>query len=127
MDGAKARKVYEEAVEYLCRNIDSLRELIDPTLWAASFAVVQDGDPSSGEWRDAVRDLHNAAEAAGIPGGLGLHSTMGGGGWPASPTSRSVGWVCPTGRCARVDLRGEAISNAPQCALADQPMRLVDG
>ncbi|MFF7613251.1 hypothetical protein [Streptomyces lavendulae] len=137
-DGAKARRVYEEAVEYLCRNLDALRELIGPGLWEAPFAAVRDGDPASDDWRAAVRALHEAAEAAGIPGGLGLSATMGVGGWPSGPTPRSVGWVCPTGRCARVDLREDPVPPTavpdpvpvpvpvpPACVLAGRPMRLV--
>ena len=127
-DGTQARRVYENAVEYLCRNADAVRELIGPALWEASFAVVRDGDPSTAAWRDAVRALHQAAEAAGIPGGLGLSITMGVGEWPSGPTPRSVGWVCPTGRCGRVDLReGATAPETPACALAGRPMRLVDG
>ncbi|MFC7259087.1 hypothetical protein [Streptomyces lutosisoli] len=126
-DGTQARRVYENAVEYLCRNVDAVRELIGPALWEAPFAVVRDGDPSTGAWRDAVRALHNAAEAAGIPGGLGLSITMGSSVWPSGPTPRSVGWVCPSGRCARVDLREGAVPETPECALAGRPMRLVDG
>jgi hypothetical protein len=126
-DGAKARRVYEDAVEYLCRNVDAVRDLIGPGLWDAPFAVVRDGTPLSGEWRDAVRALHHAAEAAGIPGGLGLRATMGVGEWPSAPTPQSVGWVCPTGRCARVDLHEGAVPETPTCALAGGPMRLVDG
>lgn len=128
-DGAKARRIYEDAVEYLCRNVDAVRELIGPGSWEAPFAVVRDGDPATSEWRDAVRELHDAAETAGIPGGLGLRSTMGPGDWPSGPTPRSAGWVCPTGRCARVDLRpdGAADAEAPACALTGRPMRLVGG
>ncbi|MCX5563148.1 hypothetical protein [Streptomyces sp. NBC_00038] len=127
-DGAKARRVYEDAVEYLCRNVEAVRELVGPGPWEASFAVVRDGDPSAGEWRDAVRALHNAAEEAGVPGGLGLRSTMGVGEWPAGPTPRSAGWVCPTGRCARVDLRmGAGAPDTPTCSLAGRPMHLVGG
>ncbi|MFF1418232.1 hypothetical protein [Streptomyces sp. NPDC058280] len=127
-DGAKARRVYEDAVEYLCRNVDAVRELIGPDRWDASFAVIRDTDPSADAWRDAVRALHNAAETAGIPGGLGLRSTMGVGDWPSAPTPQSVGWVCPTGRCARVDLHeGATATETPTCALAVRPMRLVGG
>ncbi|MGK5531179.1 hypothetical protein [Streptomyces sp. URMC 129] len=124
---AKARRVYEDAVEYLCRNVDALRELIGPGLLDAPLAVVRTGDPATAAWRDAVRELHHAAEAAGIPGGLGLGATMGVGDWPSAPTPRSVGWVCPTGRCARVDLREDSARETPTCALAGRPLRLVGG
>ncbi|WP_157620853.1 hypothetical protein [Saccharothrix sp. NRRL B-16348] len=125
--GSKARRLYEDAVEYLCRNVDELRELIDSRLWEAHFAVVRSADPAGSEWREAVRALHDAAEAAGIPGGLGLPPTMGVGDWPGGPTPRSVGWVCPTQRCARVDLRDGVTPETPTCALAGEPMRLVGG
>ncbi|MFF1768486.1 hypothetical protein [Streptomyces sp. NPDC058249] len=126
-DGATARRMYEDAVEYLCRNIDALRPLIGPEAWEASFAVVRDGDPRTVAWRNAVRALHHAA-AAEIPGGLGLTSTMGVGDWPSGPTEQSVGWVCPTDRCARVDLRGGATApETPTCALTGRSMRLVGG
>ncbi|MGV5033353.1 hypothetical protein ACVB8X_12600 [Streptomyces sp. NRAIS4] len=124
-EGARAHRLYEDAVDYLCRNADALRELIGPALWEAPFAVVRDGDPATDEWRAAVRALHDAAEAAGIPGGLGLRATMGVGDWPPGPPPRSVGWVCPTGRCSRVDLR-DASSQTPTCALGRSPMHLVD-
>lgn len=125
-DGAKARRIYQDAVEYLCRNAGTLRELIGPDSWDAPFAVVRDTDPATGEWRDAVRVLHKAAEEAGIPNGLGLSPTMGIGDWPPAPPPRSVGWVCPTGRCARVELRTADAVPTPVCTLSGRPMRLVD-
>ncbi|MGX1131994.1 hypothetical protein RKD49_004184 [Streptomyces glaucescens] len=126
-DGAKARRVYEDAVEYLCRNAGELRPLIDPAVWESAFPVVRDADPAGAEWRDAVRALHDAVESAGIPNGLGLPATMGVGDWPGAPTPRSSGWVCPTSRCARVELRDGAFAATPSCALGGGPMRLVDG
>lgn len=135
-DDAQARRRYEDAVEFLCRNTESLRELIGPAGWEAPFATVRNGELLSGEWRDALRELDDAAEAAGIPGGIGLEARMGVGDWLSGPTPQSVGWICPTGRCARVDLRADgppprtpepAPDPAPTCALADRPMRLVEG
>ncbi|MFI9767469.1 hypothetical protein ACIHJG_11475 [Streptomyces sp. NPDC052415] len=125
-DGAMARQVYEDAVEYLCRNMEDLRALVGPGAWEAAFPAVRDADPASPEWRDGVRALHDAVEAAGVPGGLGLDPTLGVGGWPGAPTPRSAGWVCPTRRCGRVDLREGAPAGTPACALHGQPMRLVD-
>ena len=124
---AKARRVYEDAAGYLCRNLDDLRTRIGTTAWGEAFPVVRDGDPDTEEWRQALRDLHDAAEVAGIPGGLGLHSLMGPlPGFPG-PTPRSVGWVCPTRRCALVELRDDPNQATPLCKLSDLPMRLVDG
>ncbi|MED7948414.1 hypothetical protein [Streptomyces sp. BE303] len=134
--GGKERRVFEDAVEYLCRNAGALRDLVGATRWDGPFALVRDGDPATGAWHDAVRALHEAAEDAGIPGGIGLRTTMGVGDWPGGPTPRSVGWICPTGRCARVDLPDDAPpdavgpDNAPPdarvCALSGGPLRRVD-
>ncbi|MFI9461084.1 hypothetical protein [Streptomyces xiamenensis] len=121
----RSRRVYEDAVEYLCRNADALRELVGAGGWEIPYAVVRAGDPSTAEWRDAVRQLDRAAEAAGVPGGLGLGTLMGVGDWPSAPVPRSVGWVCPAERCARVELRESTVQDAPGCALSDRPMRLV--
>lgn len=66
-DGAKARGVYEDAVEYLCRNVEELRPLVSSAVWESAFPVVRDADPAGAEWRDAVRALHDAVESAGCP------------------------------------------------------------
>ncbi|MEV6974210.1 hypothetical protein [Kitasatospora sp. NPDC093806] len=124
--GAKAQRVYEDAVEYLCRNTAALRELVGAARWDGPFAVVRDAEPAGDAWREAVRTLHEAAEEAGIPGGIGLRTTMGVGDWPAGPPPRSTGWVCPTGRCARVDLPEEAGRGGGSCALTGDPLRRVD-
>lgn len=121
---AKDRTTYQDAVEYLCRHARTLRAMIPQTTWEASFSIVRESDPTTARWRDAVRALHDAAEDAGIPGGLGLQPLLGG--FPAGPTPRTIGWVCPAGRCARVELREDPTTEAPQCALSGQPMRLVD-
>jgi hypothetical protein len=127
--GTKARRAYEEAVGYLCRHAEDLRAAVDPSCWEPAIAIIRDDDPSSPRWQDAVLGLHQAAEAAGIPGGLGLRFPMNG--FPPRPIPRTAGWVCPHGRCARVELRDEPGTNAPQCAapqctLSGRPMRLVD-
>ncbi|WNI33327.1 hypothetical protein [Streptomyces sp. ITFR-6] len=126
-DGAKAHGVYEDAVEYLCRNVGELRPLVSSAVWHSAFPVVRDADPAGAEWWDAVRALHDAVEAAGVPNGLGLPATMGVGDWPGAPTPQSVGWVCPTSRCGRVELRTGTVTATPGCDLARGPMRLVDG
>lgn len=135
-DGAKARRVYEDAVEYLCRHVEDLRPLIDDAVWASHFPVVRDADPAGDDWRNAVRALHLAVEAAGIPNGLGLPAVMGVGNWPGSGVghwpdtwpSRSSGWVCPKrNRCGRVELRNGADTPTPTCALGGDEMRPVGG
>lgn len=126
-DGATARRAYEDAVEYLCRNAGELRPLIGPAVWESAFPVVRDADPAGTEWRDAVRALHDAVESAGVPNGLGLPVSMGIGDWPGAPAPRSVGWVCPGDRCARVELRAVPSDPAPMCELRGGAMRLVDG
>ncbi|MEV0695203.1 hypothetical protein [Streptomyces sp. NPDC050388] len=126
-DGSKARRVYGDAVEYLCRNVEGLRPLIDPGVWESAFPVVRDADPAGAEWRDAVRALHVAVEEAGVPNGLGLPTVMGVGDWPGDATPLSVGWVCPSNRCGRVELRDGTSAATPACALGGGPMRLVDG
>ncbi len=126
---AKHQQVFEDAVEYLCRNAGELRELLGPARWDAPFAAVRDTEPATDGWRAAVRALHEAAEEAGIPGGIGLRVTLGVGGWPAGPPHRAVGRVCPTGRCARVDLPDDPPSaGGPDqvCALTGGPLRPVD-
>lgn len=121
---AKVRRDYEEAVGYLCRNAGDLRAAIGSSRWESAITVIRDDDPLSTQWQDAVLGLHQAAEAAGIPGGLGLRFPMNG--FPAGPPPRTVGWVCPGERCARVELRDEPDADAPRCTLSERPMRLVD-
>ncbi|MEV2189795.1 hypothetical protein AB0I02_02165 [Streptomyces phaeochromogenes] len=123
----KARRMYQHAVEYLCRNADELRELIGPVQWDVPFTRVRDRDSADPEWREAVRALHDAAVAAGIPNGLGLLALRGVVDWPSRPVPRAAGWVCPTGCCSRVDLCDGEAPQTPLCALTEQPMRLVDG
>ncbi|MFE2109714.1 hypothetical protein ACFXAF_28160 [Kitasatospora sp. NPDC059463] len=124
---AKAERVLADAVEYLCRNAGELRDLLGPA-WDAPFAVVRDTAPAEPAWRDALRALHEAVEAAGVPGGIGLRATLGVGAWPAGPPARSVGRICPTGRCARVDLPEKEPAEGPDplCALTGGPLRPVD-
>ncbi|MER7701865.1 hypothetical protein ABTX81_03040 [Kitasatospora sp. NPDC097605] len=125
---AKAGRVFADAVEYLCRNAGDLRELVGPDAWDGPFAAVRDAEPGGAAWREAVRALHEAVEAAGVPGGIGLRATLGAGDWPAGPPARSTGRICPTGRCARVDLPGERAADGadPLCALTGGPLRQVD-
>ncbi|WP_328868750.1 hypothetical protein OHT76_00815 [Streptomyces sp. NBC_00287] len=116
---AQARSAYEDAVEYLRRNVDAVRELIGPKPWEAHFAVVRDSDPSSAEWRNATRELYYSAR---IPGGLGPISTKGVSDRRSGPTQQWVGWASPTDRWARVDLSEGASPQTPMRDLASQPM-----
>lgn len=124
--GRKHPDLYAEAVGYLCQNSGDLRAEIGDGTWNASIGVIRSAAPSSQSWRDAVRALHDTAIAAGIPGGIGLRSTMGG--FPPPVPEPSSGWICPHGLCTRVQLRDSAQSPSPEvplCALSAQPMRLV--
>ena len=120
-------EAYADAAGYLCLHEAELREAVGEQCWAASVPVITTAEPSSTPWREAIRAVHDAAEAAGIPGGLGLRFTMGDG-FPPAPAPRSSGWVCPGGSCSRVVLREASGAQPPdpQCTLAGQPMRLVE-
>jgi hypothetical protein len=119
---------YGDAVDYLCRHVHALSERIDGVVWDAAIGTIANADPSGEEWRDAVRRLHDAAEAADVPGGIGLLELRGGfsrgGGFPDPPPPRTTGWVCPAGRCTRVELRADQVPT-PVCDLTGKPMRLV--
>lgn len=119
--------VYADAAGYLCLHEAELREAVGEQCWATSVPVITTAEPSSTPWREAIRAVHDAAQAAGIPGGLGLQHSMGDG-FPPPPAPRSSGWVCPGGSCSRVVLReaSGAPSPDPVCTLAGQPMRLVE-
>jgi hypothetical protein len=121
--------VYGEAVEYLCVHARALGERLDAGLWSGAIGVIRDPLAPDEAWHDAVRRLHQAAEDAGIPGGIGLLDLRGedspGHGFPPPPVERTTGWVCPSGRCTRVELRGHATAT-PGCDVAGGPMRSVD-
>jgi hypothetical protein len=123
--GTKSGDAYADAAGYLCLHETEVRQAIGEERWSAAVPVITGAEPSSTEWRDAIRAVHDAMEAAGIPGGLGLRFPMGDG-FPAEPTPRSAGWVCPGGCCGRVVLRDSPDSPAPLCALAGRPMRIVE-
>jgi hypothetical protein len=145
--GAKSNDAFQDAAGYLCQHAAEVRPAVGDACWTAAIPVITGTEPSSAAWREAIRAVHDAAEAAGIPGGLGLRFTMGG--FPDPPPPRSSGWVCPGGSCSRVVLRdaadlpggarhagpGAAAADegqagacmpGPQCALSGQPMRLVE-
>lgn len=125
--GAKSDDVYSDAAGYLCLHAAQIRAAVGEQCWTAAVPAIVAAEPSGAEWREAIRAVHDAAEAAGIPGGLGLRFTMGDG-FPPPPPPRSSGWVCPAGHCSRVVLRdGPGQDPAgPLCALTGQPMRLVE-
>jgi hypothetical protein len=118
---------YSEAVEYVCVHARTLRDKIDPGVWSGAIGVIGDAAATGDAWRAAVRRLHEAAESAKIPRGIGLPELRGAGsGFPAEPMPRATGWVCPSGRCSRVEVRGDASAATPDCAVFGRPMRLVD-
>lgn len=120
---------YGEAVEYLCVHAHALREKIGVGVWSEAIGIIQDPGTADWAWHDAVRRLHDAAEDAGIPGGIGLVELRGeysiGHGFPLPPVPRTTGWVCPSGRCTRVELR-DHVTATPACDVAGAPMRPVD-
>lgn len=147
--GVKSGDAYQDAAGYLCLHASEVRQAVGDACWTAAIPVITGTEPSSTAWREAIRAVHNAAEAVGIPGGLGLRFTMDKG-FPAPPPPRSSGWVCPGGSCSRVILRestdppdaaGYSLPGAagrpdegpadahmpdPPCALFGRPMRLVE-
>jgi hypothetical protein len=125
--GTKSDGAYADAAGYLCRHQADVRAAVGEQCWAAEIPVITSAEPASKAWRDAIRAVHEATEAAGIPNGLGLRSLMGDG-FPPPPAPRSSGWVCPVRCCSRVVLR-DALGEDPAeplCGLADRPMRLVE-
>lgn len=128
-DARSERAAYGEAVEYICVHARALREKIDASVWSDSIGVIQDPATADETWQDAVRRLHEAAEAAGMSGGIGLlelrGECSGRSGFPPPPVPRTSGWVCPSERCTRVELRDHA-KVTPVCDVAGAPMRPVD-
>lgn len=124
---SKSDEAYTAAAEYLCLHAASLRASIGDEAWGTAIAAYLDAAPGSGPWRDALRAVHDAAEEAEIPGGIGLRFTMGPS-FPSPPPPRLPGWECPSGRCGRVVLRNTAGPDAPApvCGLSGQPMRPVE-
>jgi len=123
----KSDDAYADAAGYLCRHETDLRAAVGEQCWATEIPVITSAEPAGDAWRAAIRAVHEAAVAAGIPNGLGLGSLMGDG-FPPPPTPRSSGWVCPVGCCNRVVLRDAlgADPTEPLCGLAETPMRLVE-
>ncbi len=131
--GRGSREAYEQAFEYLCRYLGDLDEQIGTEAWKQSLDAARATEPDTDDWRRAIRELHEIAERAGIPGGLGLTVPMGVQTWPPGPAPHPTGWICPTGACSRVELSTSAPSGAaparvkpaPRCVLLGRPMRFV--
>ena len=124
----KRREAFANAIEYLCVNLDPLSSRVADPRWAASIELVKAGTPFDEAWCAAVQLLHDLAEEAGVPGGLGLTTPMRGEGWPAEPVPRATGWVCPGGACSRVRPAkgGEPRPETdPRCELLGRAMRFV--
>ena len=120
----RRREDHQNAVGYLCVNIAALAAMITEPAWPEEVSAAAAAEPGTDPWYAAVRRLHEIAENAGVPGGLGLTTPMGHG-WPAG-VLRVTGWVCPAGACTRVELTGQS-PVAPQCQLLGRAMRLVAG
>ncbi|MGD0554963.1 MAG: hypothetical protein ABSA93_08290 [Streptosporangiaceae bacterium] len=121
---ARGPDPYSDAALYLCLNAADLRLELGDERWDPLSQAFLAAEPSTAAWREAIRALHDAATAVGIPGGLGLEVTMGRG-FPEGPAPRSSGWVCPTRSCPRVELRDDS-PTAPCCWMSGQPLRLVE-
>lgn len=120
----RRRRDHQDAVGYLCVNGASLNAMIADPAWREQVGAVTAAEPGTEPWYTAVRRLHEIAEDAGVPGGLGLTTPMGHGWPPAAP--RVAGWVCPADACTRVELAAESPA-APRCDLLGRPLRLVAG
>jgi len=121
--GRKPLDRYQDAAEYLCRNAADLRTEISADRWDVMVNALLAAKPGSPEWRNAITAVHEAAIGAGVPGGLGLGVTMGGG-FPSPPVEATTGWVCPANRCPRVVVR-DGDMDTPHCGVSGEPMRLV--
>lgn len=123
----RRREDHQNAVEYLCVNLASLSAEIGNPAWPESVEALISVGPSTDAWYTEVRRLHDLAENADIPGGLGLTTPMGPHGWPGgNGTGPVAGWVCPWGACTRVELADD-MPDPPRCHLLGQAMRLVKG
>jgi hypothetical protein len=121
------REAYQNAVEYLCVNLDELGTLVADPRWADGLKALRSGQPLSAAWCAAVSLLHGLVDDAGVPGGLGLTTPMGAG-WPSGPVPRTKGWVCPGRACSRAQLAdgGEPLPRTdPRCELLGRAMRFV--
>lgn len=119
-----------EAMASMCRQIHDLRVIADSSGELSALerilAVVLEG----GDVLTALADLQELLRRCGVPGGLGGDSadqTRRVGGLPNLGGGHPVleGFVCPVGRCARVDLPDADPSRVPICGLHNQPLRLV--
>ena len=125
----RLREPYQDAIEYLCVNLEELSAQVGDARWPETVEAVRTGEQFTEAWCAAVRLLHDLAEDAGIPGGLGLTTPMGTG-WPAAPVERTTGWVCPADTCSRVYLSKASDGRPrpePRCRLLGQAMRFVGG
>lgn len=127
------REDYKKAVEILCADLAALDERVTDPRWRPTIETLTSTEPLTDPWYAAVRLLHEMAEDAASPGGLGLSTTMGQHGWPGgggAEPRRVSGWVCPERVCTRVELPvGEPEESMPdtECHLFGGAMRFVEG
>jgi hypothetical protein len=122
--GRKSPARFWDAAGYVCVNAAELGEVIGADRWDGMVTALVAAKPGSRQWRDAIAALNEAAIAAGVPAGIGLGATMGGG-FPPPPPEPAAGWGCPVGRCRRVVVR-RGDMDTPLCAMSGAPMRLVE-
>ena len=90
-----------DAVEFLCVNIASLNTEISDPAWPASVKALTSAEPFADAWyRLRIRQLHEIAEDADVPGGLRL-TTPHGPHWPGGPPVPRVAGGSAPGTPAR--------------------------
>ena len=94
--GRKSPPRFWDAAEYLCLNATDLRKVIGADRWDGMVTALLAAKPDSQQWRDAITAVHQAAITAGLPRGLGLGATMGGGFPPPWHRGRPAGPARPT-------------------------------
>jgi hypothetical protein len=127
---------YRNAVEYLCTHLKELETEVeakgapdDRLTWRERLKALAAADGLSEPWYAAVRELHAIVDRAGIPGGIGLSTPMGGR-WPGPTATVISGWACPKqGMCTRIEVHDSAAADAtaqPECRLLGRAMRPIE-
>jgi hypothetical protein len=122
----RRREDYQNAVEFLCVNLAELNSAISDPGWPPAVDALRSAPPQTDAWYTSIRRLHDIAEDAKIPGGLGLTTPMSTRDWPGQPANRVAGWVCPSRFCTRVVLTDDP-GAVPRCDLTERDLRFVEG